>query len=329
LNRNMTPTRRQILVGAAASTLIAAGASAQSRVLDRTARIVVGYPGGGAADIFARLYAERLAGSYAPGVIVDNRPGASARLAAETVRAAAPDGATILCTPESVLTITPHIYPSTTRYDGLADFTPVSAIASVPFAFCVAASHPARSLDEFLAWAERQSEIPYSSPAAGSTPQLLAELMAKQRKLKMTHVSYRGTGAALVDLQAGRIAAVMATLGDLVEPHRAGTLHILAVTSPERMPGVPEVPSFAERGLTDITGETWNILALPAKAPAAIVEALHATIVQAAADEPLRTRLEQMEAKPTTCTPAELVERLRAETARWKDVVRTVGFTTE
>jgi tripartite-type tricarboxylate transporter receptor subunit TctC len=325
----MTPTRRQILAGAAASTPIATGASAQSRILDRPARIVVGYPGGGAADIFARLYAERLPASYAPSVIVDNRPGASARLAAEMVRAAAPDGATILCTPESVLTITPHIYPDTTRYDGLADFTPVSAIASVPFAFCVAASHPARSLDEFLTWAERQPEIPYSSPAAGSTPQLLAELMAKQRKLKMTHVSYRGTGAALVDLQAGRIAAVMATLGDLVEPHRAGTLRILAVTSPERMPRVPEVPSFAERGLPDITGETWNILVLPAKAPAAIVEALHAAIVQAAADEPLRARLEQMEAKPTTCTPAELAERLRSETARWKDVVRTVGFTAE
>ncbi|HEY8610306.1 MAG TPA: tripartite tricarboxylate transporter substrate-binding protein [Roseomonas sp.] len=325
----MTPTRRQILAGTTASTLIAAGALAQSRILDRTARIVVGYPGGGAADIFARLYAERLAGPYAPSVIVDNRPGASARLAAETVRVAVPDGTTILCTPESVLTITPHIYPSTTRYDGLADFTPVSAIDSVPFAFCIAASHPARSLDEFLAWAARQAEIPYSSPAAGSTPHLLAELMAKQRGLKMTHVSYRGTGAALVDLQAGRIAAVMATLGDLVEPHRAGTLRILAVTSPDRMPRVPDVPSFAERGLPDITGETWNILVLPARAPAAIVEALHAAVVQAAGDEPLRARLEQMEAKPTTCTPAELAERLRAETARWQDIVRTVGFTGE
>jgi len=141
---------------------------------------LVGYPGGSATDIFARLCAERLAGSYAPSVVVDNRPGASARLAVEAVRATNPDGTAVLCRPESVLTITPHIHPATTRYNGLTDLTPVSAVASVPFASCVAASHPSRSIDDFLRWAEDQPEAPYSSPATGSTPQLLAELLAKQ-----------------------------------------------------------------------------------------------------------------------------------------------------
>ncbi|WP_198382466.1 tripartite tricarboxylate transporter substrate binding protein [Roseomonas sp. KE2513] len=325
----MTPrlafTRRHVLAGLAGSAL-ASRARAQATLIDRPARLVVGYPGGGATDIFARLYAERLAGSYGPSVVVDNRPGASARLAVEIVRAAIPDGTTLLCTPESVLTITPHIYPATTRYDGLTDLTPVSAVASVPFAFCVAAGHPAQSLEAFLRWAADQPEIPYSSPAAGSTPQLLAALFARQGGLRMTHVSYRGTGAALVDLGAGRITAFMGTLGDLVGPHRAGTLRMLAVTAPQRLPKLPDVPAFADLGLADITGETWNVMMLPAQAPARIVEGLHAAIVRAAGDTRLRARLESMEAAPITCTPDELALRLRAEKDRWKGIVQRVGF---
>jgi tripartite-type tricarboxylate transporter receptor subunit TctC len=322
------PTRRHVLAGIATS-LAASGAAAQAPPLDRPARIVVGYPGGGAADIFARLYADRLAGNYAPSVIVENKPGASARLAVETVKSAAPDGTTILCTPESVLTITPHIYRNTTRYDGLADFVPVSAIASIPFAFAVSAQHPARTLEEFFTWAARQGDFPFSSPAAGSTPHLLAELMARQRGLQMTHVSYRGTGAALIDLGAGRIMALMATLGDLVEHHRAGKLRILAVTAPQRLPKLPDVPAFAELGLPDVTGETWNILMLPAQTPRPIVNSLYQAVVKAAQDPALRNRLDQIEAAAITCTPEEMATRLAAEHARWRNIVRTVGFVGE
>lgn len=319
--------RRGLLAGAA--SILPGGAMAQPRMLDRVARIIIGYPGGGSIDIFARHYAERLSGTYAPAVIVDNRPGASARLAVEAVKTAAPDGATILCTPESVLTITPHIYPRTTRYDGLTDFAPVSAIASAPFAFCVSARHPARDLGGFLDWAAGQSDIPFSSPAAGSMPHLLAEVLARQRNLPMTHVSYRGTGAALLDLEGGRIAAVMTTLGDVSQPHRAGSLRILAITAPDRVPTMPEVPSFAELGLHAVTGETWNILMFPAQVPGPVVDALYEAVAKAAADPELRARLGAIESKAITCTPAEMAARLRSENARWRDIVRAIGFTGE
>ncbi|MCR0985582.1 Bug family tripartite tricarboxylate transporter substrate binding protein [Roseomonas populi] len=326
-NPGTTPSLRgrRLLLAGAAALLPASRARAQVAVLDRPARIAIGYPAGGSIDIFARLYAERLAGPYAPSVIVDNRPGASARLAVEAVRGAAPDGATILCTPESVLTITPHIYPTTTRYDGLTDFAPVSAIAAAPFAFCVAAGHPARTLAEFAEWAAGQAEVPYSSPAAGSMPQLLAEVFARRRNLRMTHVSYRGTGAALVDLGAGRISALMTTLGDVSGQHRAGAVRILAVTAAERLAKLPEVPSFAELDLPDVTGETWNILMLPAGTPGRVVESLHAAVVRAAADPALGARLDAIDSSARTCTPEELAARLRAEYARWRDIVRAVG----
>ncbi|MFT8246953.1 tripartite tricarboxylate transporter substrate-binding protein [Roseomonas sp. BN140053] len=329
------PTRRAVLrVGP--SLLLAAGAARRAAaqpverpLLDRPARVVVGYPGGGAADIIARLYAERLRGPFAPQAVVDNRPGASARLAVEAVKAAAPDGTTILCTPESVFTIYPHIYPRTTRYEVSTDFVPVSALAAFPFGVAVAASHPARDLDGFVRWARGRGEVPYASPSPGSTPHLLAAQMARARGLDLAHVAYRGTGPALVDLTAGRIALVSAVLGDLTEQHRAGAVRILASTAPARSPRLPEVPVFAELGLPELVAETWYAMLLPAGTPAPVVDALHRAIEAGSRDPQLREALARQELTAISSTPAVLAERLRAERDRWAPIVRDTGYTAE
>lgn len=319
-------TRRLVLAGLAAP----AGWAQQRSLLDRPARLIVGYAPGGPTDTIARLVAERLRGGFAPQVIVENRPGAAGRLGAELVKAAAPDGGTLLMTPATVLTIFPHVYPRTTRYDALTDFVPVSPICASPYVFCVRADHPARDLAGFAAWARRQPDaVPFASPAAGAGPHFVGVRMARNLGIQMVHVPYRGTAPALQDLLAGQVPGLCLQVGDAAEPHRAGLLRILGVTATGRLAALPDVPTFAEAGQGDMTGEEWFGLLLPARAPAAVVEALHAAIVAAAATPELREALGRQLFRVFTQSPADFAAMIGAERAGWAGVVRASGFTAE
>jgi tripartite-type tricarboxylate transporter receptor subunit TctC len=327
--------RRRPILAALAGTASLAGfglcrAMAQQGALDRVARIVVGFPPGGSSDTVARFYAERLRGSYAPQVIVDSRTGAGGRVAIEAVKAARPDGTTVLQTPASMLIIYPHLYPRTLRYDALADFVPVSPICVFPFALAVKADHPAKTLPEFVDWAKRQpGAVPFASPAAGSMPHFLGVQMAKALGIQMTHVPYRGTAPALQDLIAGQIAVVLVVLGEVTEFHRTGQVRILAVSSPERIPRLPELPTFAELGQPDLSAEEWFGVLLPARAPAPIVEGLHRAIAAAARTPELQEALARMEYVPSTSTPEEFAARIRTERERWGPIVAASGFKPE
>ena len=325
--------RRGLLAGGAALASVAApglrrGAAAQA--LNRPARIIIGWPPGGAADIITRLFAERLRGNYASQVVVENRPGAASRLGIEAVKAAAPDGATLLVTPESMLTIYPHIYPRTLRYDGLKDFIPVSGLCSTSFAMALTPGHPARNLAEFIAWARQQSSpVSYASPAAGSTPHFLAEELARATGIRLEHVSYRGSGPAMPDLQAGRLAMVMTVTGDMAEYERTGFGRIIGVTSPERARKLPEVPTMTELGHPGLTSEEWYGILLPAGTPATLVDALGKAVAGAVRDPDLQASLATMEQRPRPSTAQEFAERIRAERDRWAPVVQASGFSAE
>jgi tripartite-type tricarboxylate transporter receptor subunit TctC len=295
--------------------------------LDRVARIVVGFPPGGSADTVARLYAERLRGRYAPQVIVEHRAGAGGRLAIDAVKGARPDGTTLLQTPSAMLIIYPHLYLRTLRYDALTDFVPVTPVCAYPFALAVRADHPATTLSEFVAWAKRQpGAVPFSSPAAGSVPHFLGVQMAKAFGLRLTHVPYRGAAPALHDLISGQIPVVLMVLGEVTELHRRGQARILAVSSPERTPRVPELPTFAELGQPDLTAEEWFGVLLPAGAPAPIVEALHRAIVAAAGTPELQEALARLEYRASTSFPETFAGRIRAERERWGPIVRESDF---
>ncbi|WP_043838215.1 Bug family tripartite tricarboxylate transporter substrate binding protein [Muricoccus aerilatus] len=304
------------------------GAAAQA--LNRPARIILGWPPGGAADIIARLFAERLRGTYASQLVVENRPGAASRLGIEAVKAAAPDGATLLVTPESMLTIYPHIYPRTLRYDGLKDFIPVSGLCSTSFALALTPAHRARNLAEFVSWARQQSSpVPYASPAAGSTPHFLVEELARATRIRLEHVSYRGSGPAMPDLQAGRLAMVITVTGDMAEYERTGFGRIIGVTSSERSRKLPEVPTMAELGHADLTAEEWYGILLPAGTPLPLVEALQKAVADAVKDPDLRASLATMEQRPRPSTAQEFAERIRTERDRWAPIVLASGFSAE
>jgi len=307
-----------------------AAAQQQQPVLDRLARIVIGFPPGGSSDTVARIYAERLRGAYAPQVVVENRAGATGRLALEAVKAARPDGTTLAQTPASMLTVYPHLYPRTLRYDALTDFVPITPVCFFPFALAVRTDHPAKTFPEFAEWARRQGgAVPFASPAAGAVPHFVGVQMARLLGLRLTHVPYRGGGPAVQALLGGEIPMVLVVAGEISEFHRSGQARILAVSSPERMPRLPEVPTFAELGQPDLTAEEWFGVLLPAGAPAPIVDGLHRAIAAAAATPELQEGLARLEYRTAMMSPGDFAESIRAERERWRPIVAESGFKPE
>ncbi|SHI68435.1 Tripartite-type tricarboxylate transporter, receptor component TctC [Roseomonas rosea] len=326
-----TPFARRALLGGAAA--LAAGLAARpghAQLLNRPARILVGFPPGGSTDTVTRLYAERMRPGFAPQILVENRSGAGGRLAIETVKAATADGTTVLLTPSSMLTIYPHIYTRTLRYDALTELTPVSPVCTFPFGFAVSAAHPAKDLAGFVAWAKTQgAAVPFASPAAGSLPHFLGMQLGKAIGVEMSHVPYRGAAPALQDLLAGSIPAVMVVLGEATEMHHAGQLRILAHTAPMRLPRLPALPNFAELGFPALTAEEWFGMLLPAGAPAEVVEGLQRSIAAAAARPDMVEALQKLEYRALTSSPAEFAARIRADRERMGPIVRESGFKAE
>ncbi|MBV1797095.1 tripartite tricarboxylate transporter substrate-binding protein [Siccirubricoccus sp. G192] len=295
-----------------------------------TSRIIVGFPPGGSADTTARLVAERLRGSYAPNVIIENRAGAAGRLAVEAVKAADPDGTTILLTPASMLTIFPHLYQRSLRYNPFTDLIAVSPAGEFPFGMGVGPlARQAASLTAFIAWGRGRAEIPYGSAAAGSVPHFMGVQFARAAGLVMTHIPYRGSAPAIQDLIAGRTACSFHPMVDLA-PHAAGGQVVLAaVSSPQRLPHFPEVPTFAEQGFPQLTGSEWFGLFLPARTPQPVVEALNRAMAEASATPDYQEALARLEMRPLPMSPGDFAARLRADHAKWGPIIAESGFKPE
>jgi tripartite-type tricarboxylate transporter receptor subunit TctC len=321
LNMTLLTTRRIL----AALSLVAA-ASAKAQPTGRVVRTVVGFAAGGPQDIVARLYAEQLRGRYAPQVIVENRTGAGGRLGVEAVKAAPPDGTTLLIGAASLLTIYPHLYGRALRYDALTDLTPVTPVCVYPFALAVRSDHPARDLETFAVWSRSRGETPFASPAAGSMPHFLGVQIGRSLGLSLTHVPYRGTAPAVQDLLGGQIPAVLVPVGGVSTYQRSGALRILGLSSEERLDALPGVPTFAEQGHGDLTAEEWLGALLPAGVPEALVEELRRSFVTASDAPEVRDGLARLDYRPLTSSSAEFVRRLRAERDQWGPIVQASGF---
>ncbi|WP_426956176.1 tripartite tricarboxylate transporter substrate-binding protein [Muricoccus radiodurans] len=310
------------------TALLAGPALAQGP--SRTLRAIVGFPPGGTSDIVARLLVERMRAGGAGQAIVDNRPGAGGRLALQNLKGSAPDGTAFVQTPASMLTIYPHLYPRTLGYDPIADFTPVSPVCIFPFGFAVRTDHPARDLAGYIAWAKaRPNGADFASPVPGSMPHFIGTQLARSAGITLNHVPYRGSAPAMQDLLSGTISATLLPIGESMPHHRAGAMRILAVTSPQRMPNVPDIPTMAESGHPDLTHEEWYGVFLPARAPEAVVAALHQSVVSAVGTPEMREALARIELAPLTLSPADFAARLRRERDAWGPIVSASGFVPE
>ncbi|MDR6854670.1 Bug family tripartite tricarboxylate transporter substrate binding protein [Variovorax guangxiensis] len=329
----MTITRRHLLQTTGASALLASlgqQAFAQAQPLE-TARLITGFAAGGTSDTLCRRVASRLQPDYGKAVVVENRTGAGGQIAVTYVKGQPADGATILQTPTSILTIYPHIYKKL-PYDPLVDLTPLTIACQFDFGFAVGPAVPAsvKSVPEFLAWAKTNpAGANYGSPAAGSTPHFIGALLGKNAGVDLKHAAYRGTQPAMLDLLGGNVAAVSGPIGDITQHLASGKVRILGVSGAKRSRFAPDVPTFEEQGIKNVTHSEWFAFLLPAKASPEVVARANAAMKTALAQKDVIDGLGTFGLEAMSSSPQELTELLKKDTAKWAPIVKQIGFTAE
>jgi len=327
-------TRRQFIQAGAASTLLGTLGlhPAFAQGLDQV-KIVNGFPAGGTADTTSRRVGERLAGTQYTknAAVVENKTGAGGRIAVETVKNAAPDGATLLLTPYSMMAVYPHIY-RTLSYDPFKDFIPVVMGSMLTHGLAVGPLVPAsvKTVKDYLAWAKANpKDASYGSPAAGSTPHFLGALMGLNNSVDLKHVPYRGSVPGVADLIGGTLASMVTPHGDFLANHKAGKIRILATSGKARSPFVPDIPTFAEQGFPELTVEEWFGFFAPARTPAGVITNANAAINAALKEKSVIDSLAVSGLVPIGGTADAMAKDLKAQFDAWGPIVKRIGFTAE
>ncbi len=311
--------------------LAAAGAGAAddtSAYPVKPVRFVVGQAPGGATDIVARLVAAKMTGALGQNVIVDNRTGAAGSIAAEAVVKSAPDGYTILVVSSS-FAINPALYASL-PFDPQKDLLPVSLLAEAPFLLVVHPAVPARNVKELIAIAKAQPEsLTYGSGGNGSSGHLAGALLANMTGVKFSHVPYKGTGPALVDVLAGQISCMMASVLSSNHYVQQGRLRALAVTGVKRLNALPQVPTVAQSGVHGYATTTWYGLLAPAATRGTIIDRLAVAAYKSMTTADLRDRLSADGAEPLGSSPAAFQKHLAAEILKWRAVVKSTSISAD
>jgi tripartite-type tricarboxylate transporter receptor subunit TctC len=323
-------TRRAVFAASVlfATTLESTGTRAQ--ILRKNLRIVVGFPAGGGTDVIARILADRLRGNYAPAVIVDNKPGAAARVAVDYIKNALPDGSEILFTPDFPLTLYPHSF-RTLSYDPVRDLVPVAPVSRSTLTFVIGPAVPAEitTLAAFVSLCKSNPERAlFATTSAGGTPHFVGVMLANSAGIAMTPVHYRGGAPALQDLLGGHIPASVNPVAEIVPLAASGKIRVLAVASHQRSRFLPDVPTMMEAGY-DVVVETWLGAFAPAKTPPLIVNALNAAISQAVRSPEMIESLARIGNEPQFQTPGAFAATLLADLKRWGPVVKASGFVAE
>ena len=311
-----------------AASLALALAPTHAQVGEQPIRIIFPFAAGGSGDGLARLIADKMRGSLNRPVLVESRTGASGRIGVQAVKAAAPDGNTLLITPIAPMAIYQHVYAAL-DYDPIADFAPVSQVATFDFGVAVGPQIAAKSLTELVAWAKANpAQANYGIPAADSLPHFLGVMFGRTAGLDLRAVPYRGSAAALTDLVGGQIAMVFTTTSDLAEMHKAGRIRMLATSDAQRSPFVDNLPTFREAGY-DLQATGWYGLFAPAKTPPDAIERLNKAIVAAVQLPEVKERMRTFGLQPTGTSAKDFADIQKADSARWAPHVKASGFKPE
>ena len=291
-------------------------------------RFVVGFTPGGPSDILARSLAGKLAAPLGQPVVVENRPGAGGNLAAEIVAKSPPDGNTWLLGNNSILA-TNHALYSHLGYDPLKDFAPVALVAIQPNILVVHPSVPATSVPELIAYARKNpGKLNYASSGAGAAAHLAGELFKAMTGVEMVHVPYKGAQPALTDVIAGQCQLMFATSASVIPYIKAARVRALAVTTAQRSPSVPDLPTVAEF-VPGFEAITWHGVVVPAQTPAVTVARLNAAINGALQQADLHDRLQKLGAETSPGSPQDFAAYIAREIPKWTKVVRDSGAKAE
>src|SRR5262245_10820638 len=326
--RRFSTTRRAVLAGGLAS-IAAPSVHAQANWPDHPVRIVVPYPAGGSTDVLARVVAEQLKDKFGQPFVVENRPGAGGNIGIAEVVKSQPDGYTIGAATVGHFSINQYLY-TRMAYDPERDFIPVCLTWDLPNVFVVAADHnQAKTLQEFIAWAKPRDAVPFGSPGVGTTPHLSAALFVTRTGIKGTHVPFRGAAQTIPAMLAGDVVFALDNLASYVSLIESGKMRALAMTSAERWPTMPNVPTMAEAGLNDFVVTSWAAFVVPAGTPKPIVDKIAAAQREIAADPAIQKRFQQAGARALSSTPEEAAAKAAKERPMWKETIQISGAKAE
>ncbi|HZT62294.1 MAG TPA: tripartite tricarboxylate transporter substrate binding protein [Burkholderiales bacterium] len=292
-------------------------------------RMIVAYPPGGGTDIVGRTIAQKLGETLGQSVVVENRGGASGNIGTEIAARAAPDGYTVLMGNVAPNAINVSLFKNL-PFDPVADFAPVSLVASTPNILVVHPSTPARTVKEVVALARsRPGTLNFASAGVGSSSHLAGELFRILAGADIVHVPYKGAGPAMVDVLSGQVQLYFATMPAAMPHVKSGKLVPIAVTSLKRSQALPDVPTIAESGVPGYEASTWYGLLAPAHSPDAAIARLHESVVKILGDAALRAKLADQGFEPVGDSPKEFAAYIRSEIAKWGKVIRDAGIRPE
>jgi len=309
--------------------LVSQIAFAQSGYPSKPVRFIAPFPPGGATDTLCRVLAQKLSDGLGQPVTVDNRPGASGNIGHELAMKAPADGYTLLLTNSSTLTTNPHLFKSL-PFDPLADFTPVSLVATAGQVLVVHPSVPAASVAELVALAKaRPGLLNFGSGGKGIQSHISGEMFKSMTGVNMVHVPYKGTVQAVADLVAGQVQLVFADMVPAMPHIKSGRVRPLAVTIAERSPALPDVPTMIEAGVPGYSATLWWAVALPKGADSALVQRLNGELKRVIALSDVQERYASLGMNPAHSSPREVTDLIRSDTRKFGPILKAAGVEPE
>jgi tripartite-type tricarboxylate transporter receptor subunit TctC len=320
---------KTLIITVATTVGMAQPAMAEPTYPSKPIRLIVPFVPGGSTDVVARLLGAELKNELGQSVIVENKPGAGGNIGGDVVAKAAPDGYTLLLAAAGPTVINPSLY-SKMPFDPITQLAPVTMLVREHNLMAINSSIPAKTLQEFIAYAKaRPNEINFGSPGNGSPAQLAGELLNQKSGLKMAHVAYKGSGAAVVDLMAGHISMMIDNMPALLPHIQSGKIRALAVPSERRAAAMPDVPTFKEAGMSDFVVTAWKGVMVPAGTPPDVVAKLQTSIAKIMNKADMKKRMIEMGAEPAVNTPEQFGTIIKNETAWWAALVKSTGTKVE
>ena len=332
MSRTFSSTRRTLTLAAASALglLALTPLAAQAQAFPTKAiTIIVPFSAGGTTDILARVLGQFISKDLGQPVIIDNRAGAGGNIGTQLVARAAPDGYTILMGTVGTHAINQSLYPKL-AFDPIKDFAPLTRVALVPNLLVANPAQPFKTVKELMAYAKANpGKVTFGSSGSGTSIHLSGELFKQMAGVDIQHVAYKGSAPAVNDLLGNHIAIMFDNMPSAISHVKAGKLRPLAVTTAQRSPALPDVPTIAEAGVPGYEATSWFGLLAPAKTPAPVVARLNASILKALADPDVKKKLLEQGAEPAGETPAQFAAFIASETVKWGKIVKQSGATAQ